>query len=200
MSDGDALIALRGVVAALEKLGVRHYLGGSLASSAFGLARATLDADLVADLQREHVTPLADALQDDYYVSPSMIAKAVARKSCFNVIHLATSYKVDVFVVKNRSYDRVAIERAGKDLLDPDDPSTGFFIASAEDVILAKLEWYRLGEEVSERQWRDVIGVMKVQGKRLDSVYLRRWATELGVGDLLEKALQEAGHFKRAPE
>jgi hypothetical protein len=188
----DALIALRGVVAALDRLGVRHYLGGSLASSAFGIARASLDADLVADLRHEHVAPLADALVADYYVSAAMIAEAVARKSCFNVIHLATSFKVDVFVPKDRRYDRVALERSRKDVLDLADPSTEFFLASPEDTVLSKLEWFRLGEGVSERQWHDVIGVLRVQGDLLDRTYLSHWAADLGVADLLEQAWREA--------
>ena len=192
MTAADALVALRGVVVALERLGVRHYVGGSLASSAFGVARATLDADLVADLRREHVAPLAAALQAEYYVSSPMIAEAIVRKSCFKVIHLATSYKVDVFVVKDRSYDRVAFERMRRDALDPADPSAEFFLASPEDTVLNKLEWFRLGGEVSERQWRDVLGVLRVQGDRLDRGYLVCWAAELGVRHLLEKASQEA--------
>jgi len=192
MTASDALLALRGVVAELERLGVRYYVGGSLASSAFGVARATLDADVVADLRPEHVALLTAALEANYYVRSSMIAEAVARKSCFNVIHLATSYKVDVFVLKDRPYDRVAMERTRKDLLDVADPSAEFFLASPEDTVLSKLEWFRLGDEVSDRQWRDVIGVLKVQGDRLDQAYLSRWAAELGLGDLLEKALREA--------
>jgi hypothetical protein len=191
MTVADPLVALRGVVSALERLGVRHYLGGSLASSAFGIARATLDADLVADLRREHVAPLVAALQADYYVSAAMVNEAVARKSCFNVIHLATSYKVDVFVPKGRAYDRVALERIRKDPLDSADPVAEFFLASPEDTVLSKLEWFRLGEEISDRQWRDVIGVLKVQGDRLDEAYMAHWAVELGVRDLLERALHE---------
>jgi hypothetical protein len=128
----------------------------------------------------------------DYYVSAAMIAEAVARKSCFNVIHLATSFKVDVFVPKDRRYDRVALERSRKDVLDLADPSTEFFLASPEDTVLSKLEWFRLGEGVSERQWHDVIGVLRVQGDLLDRTYLSHWAADLGVADLLEQAWREA--------
>jgi len=192
LTAADVLIAVRGVSVALERLGVRHYLGGSLASSAFGVARASLDADLVADLREEHVAPLAAALKADYYVRAATIAEAVARSSCFNVIHLATSFKVDVFVPKNRRYDRVALERIRKDVLDLADPSAEFFLASPEDTVLSKLEWFRLGEGGCERQWRDVIGVLKVQGDLLDRAYLAHWAADLGIADLLEQAWREA--------
>ena len=73
------------------------------------------------------------------------------------------------------------------------DPERTAYVATAEDTILAKLEWYRMGGGVSERQWRDVLGVMKVQADRLDLAYLRQWADQLNVSDLLERALTEAG-------
>lgn len=192
MPPADALTAVGPVIAALESLQVPYYLGGSIASSAYGVARATLDVDLVASLAQEHVAPLTEMLSPAFYVDRNMISDAVQRQSCFNVIHLATMFKVDVFVVKNRMYDLTALRRIRRDALDLENPDRQFYLASPEDVILNKLEWFRLGDEISERQWRDVIGVLAVQGNSLDREYLHRWAVELGVSDLLERACREA--------
>ncbi len=192
MSPSDTVSAIAPVVVELERLKVSYYVGGSVASSSHGLPRSTLDVDLVADLLPKHVTPLVEALQGEYYISRAAVSDAIARRSCFNVIHLATSFKVDIFPVKNRQYDRLALERAQRRPLDKDDPSRQFYLASAEDVVLSKLEWYRLGDEVSETQWRDVLGVLKVQQDALDRAYLDKWAVELGVADLLERAWNEA--------
>ncbi len=191
MQFSDAVAAVTPVVAELERLGVKYYIGGSVASSAYGFSRATVDVDIIADLGLKHIDPLVDALQSAYYIDAHMIADAILRKSCFNVIHLPTSFKVDVFAVKNRPYDRMALQCGHKDLLDENDPSSEFFLASPENVVLSKLEWFRLGEEVSEQQWRDVIGVLKVQENLLDRKYLEKWATELGIADLLEKAWRQ---------
>lgn len=108
MQGNDALNAVLPVIEAFQRLGVPYFVGGSLASSAHGVVRATLDADLVADLKPQHVAGMVAALQTDYYISAGMIHDALARRSCFNLIHLATSFKVDVFVLKGRPYDRAA--------------------------------------------------------------------------------------------
>ena len=179
------------VVDALEKLGVRYLIGGSLASALYGVPRATMDADLVADLRLEHAEPLAHALTSAFYVDAEMIRDAVRQQRSFNVIHLATAFKVDVFVRKKRAFDESQLARRTKQIV-ATDPERTAFVASAEDTILAKLEWYRIGGETSERQWRDVLGVVKVQGERLDVMYLRQWAAQLGVADLLERVLGEA--------
>lgn len=188
----DAITAMVPVVRQFERLGIPYYIGGSVASSFYGLARSTLDVDLVADLKPEHIAPLAAALQETYYVSPRMIGDAVARKSCFNLIYLPTSFKIDVFVLRDRPYDQEAIRRIRQDTFGPEWQGNPFFVASPEDVILAKLEWFRLGDEVSDRQWRDIIEVMKTQMASLDRDYLLKWAAELGVADLLERAWDEA--------
>jgi len=112
----------------------------------------------------------------------------VERSSSFNVIHLETMFKVHVFVARGRPSDRAQWARRSEQVIATDPPGTAY-VASAEDTILSKLECYRLGGEVSDRQWRDVLGVLRVQGDRLDLSYLRRWATELGIADLLERAL-----------
>jgi hypothetical protein len=192
MLPSDTVAAVLPVVTAFECLEVPYYISGSFASSAHGLPRATLDVD--ADLAPEHVAPLVEALQGGYYVSRPAVSDAIARRSCFNVIHLATSMKVDVFAVKDRDYDRVALTRIQRNPVyqdDQDDPPRQLCFASAEDVILSKLESYRLADEASDVQWRDVIGVLKVQGDRLDREYLARWAEELKVADLLQRAWQQ---------
>jgi len=188
----DLLAALAPIVRELEFLGVSYYVAGSVASSNYGVARSTLDVDLVADLSQVHVVPLVKALQEDYYIDARMITDAIARKSCFNVIHLSTSFKVDVFAVKDRDYDRVAMQRIRKDSLDRDRPSEEYFQAAPEDIVLNKLEWFRLGNEVSEKHWCDILGVLRVQAGALDRGYLAEWAVKLGVADLLERAFREA--------
>jgi len=192
MNPSPPLEALLPVIEALRRLGVPYYLGGSLASSLYGVARTTLDADLVADLGLAHVAPLVSALQGAYYVDAGMIAEAITRKSCFNVIHLATMFKVDVFVLKDRPYDRTALGRTRQDSLTPEEPGAEVLLAAPEDIILNKLEWFRSGDEVSGRQWHDAVGVLKVQKDHLDRGYLARWAAELGLTDLLQRAWREA--------
>jgi hypothetical protein len=187
VSDTDDLVAaLAPVSTAFRRLGVAHYVGGSVASTFHGAIRSTMDVDLVCDLPADKVDEFLTAFHDDFYVSGPAVREAVKRRSCFNVIHLPTSFKVDVFVSRDRLFDRSAMSRATPHTLGESD---GFVvpIATAEDSIIAKLEWFRLGNEASERQWDDVSRLMKLHRGTLDEAYMRRMAKSVGVGDLLDR-------------
>ena len=156
-----------------------------------------MDADLVANIQPDQISRFANVLKEDFYVDPLSILDAIQHRSSFNLIHLKTMFKVDIFLPKDRAFDRMQLERRSRMVL-MDDPERTAWVTSAEDIILAKLEWFRMGGEVSERQWRDVLGVMKSQGSLLDEAYLRRWAAELDVLDLLERAFNEIAENERS--
>jgi hypothetical protein len=179
------------VIEAFEKLNVTYLIGGSLASALHGTARSTLDTDLVADLSPEKVNRLVEMLRQDFYIDQGMILDAIEHHSSFNVIHLKTAFKVDVFITKSRAFDQIQFQRRRLEVV-ANEPERRAYVTTAEDIILVKLEWYRLGGEVSDRQWRDILGVLKVQAGRLDLEYLRKWADELRVTDLLQQAMRES--------
>lgn len=192
MKKPDILAALEPISQTFDELGVQYYVGGSVASSAYGIARATLDVDIVSDLRHPHVSPLVDILKKSYYIDKDVILEAIDSHSSFNVIHLDTMIKVDIFVVEDTPYDRETLKRKRKETLD-EEQGAQFYLGSPEDVILNKLKWFRMGGGVSEQQWRDVLGVLKVQKSLLDKKYLRHWAAALGLIDLLEEAFHDAG-------
>ena len=178
------------VVKVFEYLGINYLIGGSLASAVYGTIRATMDADIVADINPYQVPKLESSLQGDFYIDRDMILDAIQHASSFNLIHLESMFKVDVFILKQRPFDLNQMQRRIAQIVG-DLIEEKVYFSTSEDIILAKLEWFRAGGEISERQWRDILGVLSVQGDRLDFNYLQKWAEILGVQGLLRKAKQE---------
>ncbi len=187
----EPLVVILLVVDALDALSVPYFIGGSVASAMYGLRRTTLDADIVADLRAAHAAPFAEALEGAFYVDAEMIRDAITHRASFNLLHLETMFKVDIFLPKDRPFDRIQFERRQERIIDQE-TRRSVVLASPEDTILAKLAWYRLGGETSTRQWEDVLGVLRVQGERLDGAYMQHWAGELSISDVLARAIDEA--------
>jgi hypothetical protein len=182
---------VREVARALTALGISYALGGSMASSLHGIDRYTRDADLTAEPFPGKEAQLAAAFGPDWYVSLPAIQEAVRRRSSFNLINTATGFKVDVFVRKDQPFEQSAMARRTPLTL-PDASGEPLVVHSAEDVVLFKLRRYRLGNQVADQQWKDVLGVLRVQAGKLDDRYLDHWAADLGVTDLLQRARAEA--------
>lgn len=188
MTAPGALALALEVARILESLGIDYVIGGSVASSLVGEPRATVDLDVAVAMTADHIPPLLEVLADAYYVSETAARDAVRRRASFNVIHLETMQKVDLFVLGDALLDRLQIARRQRVVLD-DDGRECLWVGSVEDQILRKLWWFRLGGEVSERQWRDVIAMLRVQGPAVDVGSLRETAREAALEDLLDRAL-----------
>ena len=179
------------VTGVLEKLGVPYLIGGSLASTLYGMVRTTQNSDIITEMRPEHIQPFIAALENEFYIDDEMIAESIQRNSSFNIIHRESMFKVDVFIPRPRPFQQSQLARVQRQTFQLETVLSANF-ASAEDTILSKLEWYRLGGEVSERQWRDILGVLKTRAGELDLGYLGQWANELKVSDLLERVLKES--------
>jgi hypothetical protein len=184
--------AFRQLTATLDSLAIPYMIGGSLASSVHGIYRSTNDIDIVAAVREKHVVPLVTDLAKEFYADLETVQQALRLGRPFNLIHYASGYKFDIFPAAGNPYFEKQLERStSQEVSLGDGESMRCSIATAEDTILAKLVWYRAGGEQSERQWNDVRGVCSTQGDRLDGTYLRQWARDLGVEDLLERLLSE---------
>lgn len=179
------------VTKVFDSLNIPYLVGGSLASAIHGFVRATQDVDIVAGIEPEHITSLIALLKDSFYLDDEMIRNAVKHNSSFNFIHLETMFKVDVFLLKERPFDKNQMERRTLQTIG-ESQAESVYMSTAEDIILAKLEWYREGGEISERQWRDILGILQLRSDQINVEDLRKWAKSLGVSDLLERALKEA--------
>jgi hypothetical protein len=174
----------------LETLRVPYVVAGSLASSLHGEPRSTNDVDLVADLDPTTARLFVDSLGEAFYADTSAAIEAAQSGTSFNIVHIETAIKVDVFVAGADAFDRVRLQRRQRIAIDAPAGDDTLYVDTAEDVVLRKLEWYRRGGETSERQWRDVLAVLRVQ-QHLDDAHLQTWAKRLGIADLLVRARRE---------
>ena len=188
----DPVAVALGVAEILEACGLRYLVGGSLASSMSGEPRSTLDVDIVVALTASDVDPLTDALRGDFDVDELAVARAVRERSSVNIFHRASAIKVDLFIMGGSPFDDEQMNRRQRIQVTAD-PDRYLYAYTPEDILLQKLRWFRKGNEVSDRQWRDVLGILLVQGDALDRTYLRERAERLGLSDLLARAETSVG-------
>jgi len=189
MSNGGDISILKQLTDILEALGISYAIGGSIASSIYGKVRFTADADISVFPFPEKKEKLCELLKNNFYISEQAVAEALNSRSSFNVIHLETAYKIDIFVLKGDDFEENIVSRSNKIRLS-EDVEGDFSVVSPEDIILIKLRWYNDSGCVSERQLRDVVGVLEVQDRSLDYQYLETWANNLGLSKVLKQAIE----------
>ncbi|MCI0572812.1 MAG: hypothetical protein L0Y66_18835 [Myxococcaceae bacterium] len=177
---------------AFDSLGIGYFLGGSLASSIQGEPRATNDIDFVVDLRAEQVAALEAALGPDFDVDAESLREAARRRSSWNIFHLPSATKVDLFIKRDSDFDQSEFSRRQQVELFPGESLS---VKSPEDTVLRKLLWFRQGGETSSTQWRDIVQVLRVSGASLDRGYLQDWALRLAVDELLTRALTNASSY-----
>lgn len=190
----DQLLVI--VTARLEAIGIPYCVGGSFASSIYGQARNTYDLDILVWLLPEQVSELVAAFQGDFDIDPQEVLDAVAHapgyrdtpvyRAIAKLHERRTSFRVDLFISSGRAFERSQLERRVRQLIAVSPEAEADF-AAPEDIILAKLEWFQIGNYASTRQWPDVRAMLLVQEDVLDWDYLRRWADVLGVRTLLDR-------------
>jgi hypothetical protein len=191
MNTPELILAITPLVNVFERFSIPYYIGGSVASSIHGKRRATQDVDIVAAIQHRHVQTLVKLLENDYYIDGDMIKDALQHHSSFNLLHNDTGVKVDVFVLKTSAFAQHELRRAREEVIEPG--TRPFYFATPEDIILNKLSWWKMGGGTSTRQWNDIVEVIRHKTNILDLTYLRQSAPSVGVMDILEKALTDAG-------
>lgn len=187
-SDENAERIVRRVKRALDAAGIPHMLTGSLASSTHGSPRTTQDVDIVIAPTRESLERLLEEFpHDDCYVSREAAQQALDSEGKFNVIDMTAGWKIGFIVRRSRPFSETEFGRRHEaEVL-----GSTMFVASAEDVVVSKLEWAKRGE--SERQLRDVAGILRTQGESLDRAYVERWVVPLALEQQWQRAREIAG-------
>lgn len=188
----DAVDLTVRVASILEDLGIRYVVGGSIASILHGEPRFTQDSDILADIPESRVTALVAALSGEFFIQESSVRDAVTRRGSFNALHLSSTLKIDFYLPGRNPLDAAQLSRAIDARFERYSDRT-IKVTSPEDIVVRKLDWYRSGRMVSDRQWRDVLGVLKVGGRKLDLAYMKETALRVGLDELLQRALTESG-------
>ena len=183
MSQKDFLARL---VMKLENAGIPYMISGSFGSSLHGEPRATNDIDLIIAPTARQLNIFIQSLSEGYYVSSEAAREAFRNRSIFNVIDYQTGWKADFIIRKDRAFSLEEFRRR----ICANILGVQVSVVSPEDAILSKLEWSKAGE--SGLQFRDALGIAVVQWESLDKEYLRKWARELSIEDLLETLLSNA--------
>jgi hypothetical protein len=180
---------LRAVIDALDRLGIPYLIGGSHASSARSFDyRDTQDVGIVAAISVRQANAIAAELGKDWYTDIGQICDAITRGRSFNLIHIPSAEKFDVFPARGE-FELTQLQRATPEPLEFAGEPVISKVATAEDILLAKLRWYKDGSETSERQWRDIEGIVTANPS-MEMDYLNRWAASLGLAELLARALK----------
>ncbi|MFT3713149.1 MAG: hypothetical protein QM817_36300 [Archangium sp.] len=177
------------VARAFERAGIEYFLGGSMATSFQGQPRLTNDLDFVVLLRAPQIATLKTELGAEFDVDEEALAEAVRRKGSWNIFHVPTVTRIDLFVVKDTEYDAEEfVRRQAWEVL----PGQRVMLKAPEDSVLRKLLWFQAGGESNSQQFRDVVEVLRVQGERLNVAYLDAWARKLGIAALLARAREAA--------
>ncbi len=174
------------VARALEAVGAEYFVGGSVASSLQGDPRSTNDIDFVVSLPLGRVAALCTELGSDFEIDPEQLRDAVRRASSANAFYLPHITKIDFFGRGYEPYDEAEFSRRLRRQVRTSGET--LIIKAPEDTVLRKLLWYRAGGEVSDKQWRDIVSVLRVSRDQIDRAYLETWAARLGIAALLERA------------
>ncbi|MEM6351000.1 MAG: hypothetical protein AAF766_09565 [Cyanobacteria bacterium P01_D01_bin.14] len=166
-----------------ERLGIKYYVTDGVAATTYGEPRTTMDLDLVISVSGAELYPLVEALESENFYVPGVEEAVLGQTRTLQITHQETIARADLMMAGTENWDTVKFSR--RQLI------SGIYLASPEDVILNKLRWRE--QSLSEKQWRDVLGILKVQGAELDFEHLTEWASRLGIEAVLAQAKGEAG-------
>jgi len=190
MAETEEYLVLKQLTDTLDDLKINYAIGGSIASSVYGKVRFTQDADITVAAFADKTEQLYNLLNENFYISNNAMCQAISNHGSFNVIHLESAFKIDIFIQKDDDFHRQLFLRRKKVRLDESIEHL-FDIVSAEDIILLKLQWYQSAGCISERQWSDILGVLTIQSRALDMKYLKSSSEKLGLSGILQKAIDQ---------